>query len=95
MSVLLDNSSTGLTIPVTSHGSWDSPENQVGNIVMAHTNITEIQDALNLLWRNDVPANKVNLGIGFYGRTYELEDPSVCPFTRVFQLCAYTNLGVY
>jgi GH18 family chitinase len=24
-----------------------------------------------LLWRNDVPANKVNLGIGFYGRSVD------------------------
>ncbi|KAM7204861.1 family 18 glycosyl hydrolase [Rhypophila sp. PSN 637] len=56
------------------HGSWDSPENQVGNIVLAHTNLTEIEDALNLFWRNDVPANRINLGIGFYGRTYKLVD---------------------
>ncbi|KAK3360720.1 family 18 glycosyl hydrolase [Lasiosphaeria hispida] len=56
------------------HGSWDSPENQIGNIVLAHTNLTEIKDALNLFWRNDVPANKINLGIGFYGRTYKLID---------------------
>ncbi|KAK0710667.1 hypothetical protein B0H67DRAFT_516214 [Lasiosphaeris hirsuta] len=56
------------------HGSWDSPENQIGNIVLAHTNLTEIEDALNLFWRNDVPANRINLGIGFYGRTYKLVD---------------------
>ncbi|KAH7633186.1 family 18 glycosyl hydrolase [Sordaria sp. MPI-SDFR-AT-0083] len=58
------------------HGSWDSPENSVGNVVLAHTNLTEIKEALNLLWRNNVPANKVNLGLGFYGRTYVLEDPN-------------------
>jgi len=36
--------------------------------------MTEIKDALQLLWRNKVPADKVNLGLGFYGRTYTLAD---------------------
>ncbi|KAK7968736.1 glycoside hydrolase family 18 protein [Apiospora saccharicola] len=68
------------------HGSWDSPEDQIGSYVYAHTNLTEIQHALDLLWRNNVPANKVNLGLGFYGRSYTLQDPSCtlpgCPFTE-------------
>ncbi|GAW17403.1 hypothetical protein ANO14919_068600 [Xylariales sp. No.14919] len=67
------------------HGSWDSPEDQIGSFVYAHTNLTEITDAFNLLWRNNVPANKVNLGIGFYGRTFTLKDHSCtspgCPFS--------------
>ena len=67
------------------HGSWDSPTDQIGSNVFAHTNMTEITSALDLLWRNDVPANKVNLGIGFYGRSYTLSDPNCrtpgCPFT--------------
>jgi chitinase len=37
---------------------------------------SEIKDALNLLWRNDVPASQVNLGLGFYGRSYTLKDPN-------------------
>lgn len=37
--------------------------------------MTEIKDALQLLWRNNVPADKVNLGLPFYGRTYTLADP--------------------
>ncbi len=37
---------------------------------------SEIKDALNLLWRNEVPANQVNLGLGFYGRSYTLADPN-------------------
>lgn len=55
--------------PVTYdlHGAWDSPEDQIGSYVYAHTNLTEITDALDLLWRNNVPANKVNMGLGFYG----------------------------
>ncbi|KAL3439807.1 hypothetical protein BJX65DRAFT_68290 [Aspergillus insuetus] len=56
------------------HGIWDS-ENPIGSQVLAHTNLTEIQNALNLLWRNDVNPAKVNMGIGFYGRAYQLADP--------------------
>ncbi len=58
------------------HGSWDSPEDQIGSFAYAHTNLTEIIDAFDLLWRNNVPANKVNMGIGFYGRTFTLADKS-------------------
>ncbi len=49
-------------------GSWDADSNWIGPHVYGHTNLTVIKEALNLLWRNGVPANQVNLGIGFYGR---------------------------
>lgn len=66
------------------HGSWDSPADQIGSFVYAHTNLTEIKDALCLFWRNNVPADRINLGIGFYGRSYTLENPECntpgCPF---------------
>lgn len=66
------------------HGQWDSSADSIGSYIYAHTNLTEIQLGLDLLWRNDVPAAKVNLGIGFYGRTYTLADPTCtlpgCPF---------------
>lgn len=58
------------------HGSWDADGNWIGPHVYAHTNMTEIKDALQLLWRNNVPAEKVNLGLAFYGRSYTLVDPS-------------------
>lgn len=45
--------------------------------MQAHTNLTEIKLAVNLLWRNNVPPGKVVLGIGFYGRTFQLRD-SAC-----------------
>ncbi|RDW92951.1 uncharacterized protein DSM5745_00273 [Aspergillus mulundensis] len=57
------------------HGIWDS-NNPIGSQVLAHTNLTEIDKALDLLWRNDVDPSKVNLGIGFYGRSYQLADPA-------------------
>jgi len=53
--------------------------------VYAHTNLTEIDESLKLLWRNNIDPSKVVLGMGFYGRSYTLQDPSCtapgCPFT--------------
>lgn len=43
--------------------------------MQGHTNITEIELSLDLLWRNNVPPSKVVLGIGFYRRSFELKDP--------------------
>jgi chitinase len=57
------------------HGIWDR-ENPIGSQVLPHTNLTKIDLAMDLLWRNDVPASKVNLGLGFYGRAFELADPA-------------------
>lgn len=55
------------------HGVWDST-NPIGSIVQGHTNLTEIKQALDLLWRNDVPPGKIVLGLGFYGRSFQLEN---------------------
>ncbi|KAF2261303.1 hypothetical protein CC78DRAFT_535764 [Lojkania enalia] len=60
---------------VDLHGVWDS-QNPIGSHVLAHTNLTEIKLALDLLWRNNVKPEKVNLGLGFYGRSFQLADPS-------------------
>jgi chitinase len=57
------------------HGVWDAT-NPIGNRVLSHTNITEIKLALDLFWRNKVPAGKLNLGLGFYGRSFQLSDAS-------------------
>ncbi|PLN83775.1 glycosyl hydrolases family 18-domain-containing protein [Aspergillus taichungensis] len=55
------------------HGIWDA-NSTIGKHVLGHTNLTEIDLALDLLWRNKVPAKKVNLGLAFYSRTFELKD---------------------
>ncbi|KAF2134779.1 glycoside hydrolase family 18 protein [Dothidotthia symphoricarpi CBS 119687] len=67
------------------HGTWDSSSPWLGPYVNAHTNLTEIDLALDLLWRNEIDPKKVVLGIGFYGRSFTLSDPSCksagCPFS--------------
>ena len=55
------------------HGVWDR-NNPIGSIVQGHTNLTEIKQATDLLWRNNVPPGKVVLGTGFYGRSFELSN---------------------
>lgn len=66
------------------HGVWDS-DNPIGNQVLSHTNLTEIDLALNLFWRNDVEPSKIVLGLGFYGRSFKLSSTSCwkpgCDFT--------------
>ncbi|KAM5465149.1 putative chitinase [Microsporum ferrugineum] len=58
------------------HGTWDGSNPYLGAYVNAHTNITEIDTALNLLWRNKIEPEKVIMGMGFYGRSFTLADPS-------------------
>ncbi|KAI9150010.1 Chitotriosidase-1 [Paramyrothecium foliicola] len=57
------------------HGVWDA-QNPIGSNVLAHTNLTEIKLALDLYWRNDIDPKKLNLGFGFYGRSFTLADPT-------------------
>ncbi|KAL6229317.1 hypothetical protein BDW75DRAFT_245845 [Aspergillus navahoensis] len=56
------------------HGTWDEL-NPIGPYVLAHTNLTEIEMALDLFWQNHVSPSKIVLGLAFYGRTYEMETP--------------------
>ena len=42
----------------------------------AHTNMIDIEDGLELLWRNDIPADKVTMGLAFYGRGFTVSNPS-------------------
>ncbi|CEL11918.1 hypothetical protein ASPCAL15012 [Aspergillus calidoustus] len=64
------------------HGTWDR-EDPIGPYLYAHTNLTEIDDALDLFWRNDISPSKINLGLAlmvclvpkFYGRTFKLSTP--------------------
>ncbi|KAH7173118.1 glycosyl hydrolases family 18-domain-containing protein [Fusarium flagelliforme] len=78
------------------HGVWD--ENSViGSQVQAHTNLTEIKQSVELLWRNNVPPGKVILGTGFYGRSFQLSNPSCntpgCKFAGAADKGPCTNEG--
>lgn len=52
------------------HGTWDQGNKWTGAFLNAHTNLTEIKSALDLLWRNDVEGDQVVMGLAFYGRSY-------------------------
>ncbi|GIJ91973.1 hypothetical protein Asppvi_010948 [Aspergillus pseudoviridinutans] len=58
------------------HGTWDSSNRYTGPYLKSHTNLTEIDQALELLWRNDINPDHVVLGLGFYGRSFTLTDPA-------------------
>jgi chitinase len=54
------------------HGTWDIGSQWTGAYLNAHTNLTEIKDTIDLLWRNNITASKVNLGLAFYGRSFTI-----------------------
>ncbi|KAL8692321.1 MAG: hypothetical protein Q9218_002638, partial [Villophora microphyllina] len=57
------------------HGMWDQHNKFTGPYLEGHTNITEIEQGLDLLWRNGIGPNKVVLGFAFYGRSFTMSDP--------------------
>lgn len=60
------------------HGVWDK-ENPIGDIVQGHTNLTEIKQSMDLLWRNNVAPEQVVFGLGFYGRSFQLKSSNLWP----------------
>ncbi|KAF7165321.1 hypothetical protein CNMCM5623_009526 [Aspergillus felis] len=66
------------------HGTWDMGSEWTGAYLNAHTNLTEITTALDLLWRNNIKPSKVNMGMAFYGRSFTLASSSCtepgCPY---------------
>lgn len=58
------------------HGIWDAESKFVGPFIAPHTNITEIDLGLDLLWRSGVTPDKVVMGEGWYGRSFTLKDPT-------------------
>jgi chitinase len=70
--------------------TWDGTDPYIGSIVLAHTNLydawhsdfwvlifhrTEIEDTLSLFNNVGVNPSQIVLGIGFYGRSFQLADP--------------------
>ncbi|KAG5798604.1 hypothetical protein H9Q69_002344 [Fusarium xylarioides] len=66
------------------HGVWDG-DNPIGKHILSHTNLTEIDLALDLFWRTNVEPSKIVMGLGFYGRSFTLASSSCwkpgCAFT--------------
>ncbi|KAM0350176.1 hypothetical protein ACHAPU_003341 [Fusarium lateritium] len=58
------------------HGVWDENIESLGPYALAHTNLTEIQQGLELLWRNNINPERVVLGLGFYGRSFTMKSSS-------------------
>lgn len=42
------------------HGTWDSSDNSAGALARAHTNLTEIEQSMQLLWRNHIDPARGN-----------------------------------
>lgn len=53
------------------HGSWEKP-----NVAEPHTNLSDIQTTLDLVWNAGVNPGKVILGLADYGKTYTLASSS-------------------
>ncbi|RMZ26038.1 hypothetical protein D0859_09904 [Hortaea werneckii] len=53
--------------------NWNSEATAAESVVQAHSNLTEIDQGLDLLWRNGIDPQKVVLGLGFYGSAFTLE----------------------
>ncbi|RFU36258.1 hypothetical protein B7463_g71, partial [Scytalidium lignicola] len=74
---------------MTTYVDWinlmSDRDNPIGNQVLAHTSLTEIDLALDPFWRNDTDPFSIVLGMGFYGRSFKLEDLNCwkvrCPFS--------------
>ncbi|KAJ3087829.1 hypothetical protein HK102_010188, partial [Quaeritorhiza haematococci] len=70
------------------HGTWDLLPTATARpgTVNTHTNSTEILGYLKTIVKAGAPRSKINLGLGFYGRSATLEDPTCtmpgCRFYR-------------
>ncbi|GJJ07068.1 hypothetical protein Clacol_001267 [Clathrus columnatus] len=58
------------------HGVWDGTDPSIGPIVLAHTNLTEIMQTMQLFRNVAINPAQIAMGIGFYGRSFQLADPS-------------------
>ncbi len=70
------------------HGVWDRDSRFVGPYIAPHTNLTEIDLGLDLLWRSGVAPGQVVLGEGWYGRSFTLAD-SAC--TQPNGVCRFSG----
>lgn len=76
---------------------WDQHNKFTGPYLQGHTNITEIEQGLDLLWRNGVGPNNVVMGFAFYGRSFTMSSPACskpgCTFSTSGQPGTCTGTG--
>ena len=73
------------------HGMWDFDNKWTGPYLKGHTDWTEIDMGLDLLWRNNIKPENVVLGFGFYGRSFTVADPSC---TEPNNVCQFATGGI-
>jgi GH18 family chitinase len=62
------------------HGQWDygnkwaSPGCELGNCLRSHVNLTETTNALAMITRAGIQANKVFVGVASYGRSFKMAE---------------------
>lgn len=57
------------------YGMWDQDNEWTGPYLKGHTDWNQIEQGLDLLWRNGVDPSKVVMGFGFYGRSFTMTTP--------------------
>ncbi|KAJ5715268.1 uncharacterized protein N7483_012449 [Penicillium malachiteum] len=69
------------------HGMWDQDNKNTGSYLRGDTNLTEIDEGFDLLWRNDIDPKKGVMGMGFYGRSFTMSNKDChtadCTFSAV------------
>ncbi|KAF3187250.1 hypothetical protein TWF225_004402 [Orbilia oligospora] len=67
-------------------GAWDATNKWTGPYIGAHTNLTMTQQALDLMSRSKISGSKINMGLGFYGRSFTLKNKACtkpgCQFSK-------------
>ncbi|KAJ3012315.1 hypothetical protein HKX48_006342 [Thoreauomyces humboldtii] len=71
------------------HGNWDASIPSLGPYLNAHNNMTEITTSITMMQKAGVPSNKILMGLGFYGRTFLMSDPT-CTAAGT---CTFQNPG--
>ncbi|KAJ5720986.1 uncharacterized protein N7483_008920 [Penicillium malachiteum] len=55
------------------NGAWNADSAYIGPYMYGLTNLTEIEEGFDLLWRNNIDPANVVMGMAFYGRTFKME----------------------
>ncbi len=58
------------------HGTRDANIPSIGNRALAHADLTEMRESLDLLWRNNINPAKINLGIRLLRKKPRLPFPT-------------------